>query len=179
MMFRLRFIVFIFFIAMLSLGCGIFYKGGNMLVRKLDAIILTRVDLPTMEEDAVIAGRRGGVVEQPPVVDGYQQSWNGTQPEEHIYVNYWLFQTVADAQKAADQWRYFISSQGDFQPEPTAAAVIGDATWRRPNRGSIWFVKNNVLVYIMARRPKVNQLALTRSVARKVEAKINGVLNPL
>ncbi len=157
-----------------------------MLVRKLDAIILTADDLPTMELDAVTSGGSGGVRKEPPVVDGFRQSWNGTQPEEHIYVDYWLFQTVADAQKAAAAWRRFIAAdaieingkiESAYQPEPNAEDVIGDATWRVENDASIWFfVKNNLLVYITARRPLVNQLPLTRSVARKIEAKIVAVL---
>ena len=177
MMFRFRFITFILLFAIAPLGCDILNKGENMLVRKLDAIILTADDLPTMEVDASSTLVIGGVRKQPPVVDGFIQTWDGTQPEEHIFVNYWLFQSVADAQKAAEQWRNFLSSQAFYQPEPNAEDVIGDVTLRIPESVSLWFVKNNVLVYIMARRPLVNQLTFTRSVARKIETKINAALN--
>ena len=185
-MFRLRFISFILILAMPPLGCGILYIGENMLVGKLNAILLTADDVPTMKLDPVVNRRRRGVVKQPPVIDGFSQSWNGTRPEEHIYVNYWLFQSVRDAQTAADEWRHFIASaaieingrtDSAYQPEPNAADVIGDATWRVADDASLWFVKNNVLVYIIARRPRVNQLKLTRTVARKIEAKINAALN--
>ena len=189
MKFQGRFIGFIFLSAIvLPLGCGVIYKrehkGADVLVRKLNAVILTATDLPTLEEDS---GRRiDGEIDQPPVIDGYIQYWDGARPEEHIGVRYWLFGSIADTQRAADQWRWTHSALGVevngkiepiLQPEPTAADVIGDATWRPANGSSIWFVKGNVLVYIQARRPKVNQLPLTRSVARKIEAKINAVLS--
>ena len=190
MMFRLRCIGFIFLIATVPLlGCPD-NKGENMfnieekikdieekmkekmLVGRLDAVLLTVDDLPTMELDGGMARRIDGIAKQPPVVDRFHQSWDGTQPEEHIYVRYWLFQSVADTQKAANHWYQFLGPQAFYQPEPNAADVIGDATWRIPDASSLWFVKNNVLVYIMDSSLLHNQLTLTRSVARKVEAKI-------
>ena len=191
-MFRCRFIAFILLLAIAPLGCNIINKGAiinkgeHMLVRKLDAVILTANDLPTMEINVSTTRRRGGTAKQPPIVDGFKQSWAGTQPEEHITINYWLFQSGADAQKAAYEWRGLIASaaieiNGEYdsvyQPEPNAEDVIGDATWRPTNKSDIWFVKNNVLVYIMTGGTTVNQLPLTRSVARKIETKINAVLN--
>ena len=191
MMFQRRFTAFIFILAIAPVGCHIsneaatFKKGDNMLVRNLDAILLTVDDLPTMAVDPTINHRIGGVGKQPQVVDGFEQSWDGNQPEEHIYVKYWLFSSTADAQTAADVWRNFIASaaieingriDSAYQPEPNAADVIGDATWRIANGASIWFVKNNVLIYVMKRRPEVNQLKFTRMVARKIEAKINAAL---
>ncbi|MDE0686286.1 MAG: hypothetical protein OXI63_25445, partial [Candidatus Poribacteria bacterium] len=173
MMFRCRFIAFIFLLAIAPLGCDILNKGEKMLVRKLDAVILTANDLPTMQVDVSTADRRGGMAKQPPVVDGFSHSWNGTQPEERFNIKYWLFQSVADARKAANHWQGFLASGGIYLPEPNAADVIGDATWRIPNNASIWFVKNNVLVYVRKGNPFVDQLPLTRSVARKIETKIN------
>ncbi|MDE0683829.1 MAG: hypothetical protein OXI63_13005 [Candidatus Poribacteria bacterium] len=153
-----------------------------MLVRKLDTIMLTANDLPTMELDTPMSGRSAGVRKEPPTVDGFYQTWDGTQPEKHImYIRYWLFRTVADTQNAADEWRSFIAAAAiqingqrvsAYQPEPNAEDVIGDATWRIANDASIWFMKNNVLVLITA-----NQLPLTRSVARKIETKINAALS--
>ena len=149
-----------------------------MLVRKLDAILLTTDDLPTtMELDISSSSSTPGFAKQPPVVDGFSQSWNGTQPEEPIHVSYWLFQSGTDAEKAAYQWCGLTASQGIHQPESNAEDVIGDVTLRIPGSASIWFVKNNVLVYIMARRPFINQLTWTRTVARKIETKINTALN--
>ena len=148
------------------------------MVRKLNAILLTTDDLPTtMKLDIGSSSTTSGLGKQPPVVDGFSQSWNSTRPEETISVSYWLFPSVSKAQTAAGQWRGFLSSQSSYEPVPNAAEVIGDATWRIENDSSIWFVKNNVLVYIMARRPFINQLKFTRSVARKIEAKINAASN--
>ena len=177
MMFRCRFITFISLFAIAPLGCTIPNTGEKMLVRKLNAIILTANDLPTMRVDTSSVFRIGGFAEEPSTVDGLLHYWDGTQPQEHIAVRYCLFHSVADAKKAANQWQRFVGAEAFFEPEPNAEDVIGDATWRVPNKASIWFVKNNVLVHIMARRPKINQLTLTRSVARKVEAKINAALN--
>ena len=63
-----------------------------------------------------------------------------------------------------------------YQPEPSAEDVIGDATWRIPNASSIWFVKNNVLVYISAGGHPSNRLQVVQEVARKIEARIEAVL---
>lgn len=195
MKFQGRFISFFFLSAIvLLLGCGVIYKeehkGADILVRKLNAVFLPANDLSTttMGLNTGVSrplNYRGG---KPPFAEGFSQSWNGPQPQERIAIRYWLFGSIADTQRAADQWRWTHSPLGVevngkiepiLQPEPTAADVIGDATWRPANKSSIWFVKENVLVYIQARRPKVNQLPLTRSVARKIEAKINAVLTPL
>lgn len=182
MIFRCRFIGFVFLFAMVLLGCNTINKGAvsnqgdQMLLRNLDAVILTVTDLPTMEEDNSSTDAIGGMAKQPPVVDGFKQSWNGTQPEEHLYVSYWLFRSVADTQKAANEWYTMLGAQAFYEPEPNAEEVIGDATWRIPNEPHFWFVKSNVLVYVMGRRPFIDQLPLTRSVARKIEAKIEAAL---
>ena len=158
-----------------------------MLVRKLDAVILTTNDLPTMQVDSRINFRIGGTLKQPPIVDGFSQVWHGTHPQESITLYYWLFQSVSDAEKAANQWRgintaslIVVNGEYDtpYQPESNAEDVIGNATWRIENKAHLWFVKNNVLVHITAGRDTLNhQLTLTRSVARKIETKINTALN--
>jgi len=164
-----------------------------MLVTRLDAILLTADDLPTLELDPVYNNPIRGPIKEPPVVEGFTHSWNGDQPEEDIRVRYWLFDSSDNAQKAADKWRSVIAQAGikingkresAYQPEINSSDIIGDATWRVIDDGqgrsgnSIWFVKNNVLVYVMGgARPGINQLPLTRAVARKIEAKIDAVLS--
>ena len=160
------------------LGCGILNKGDNTLVRKLDAVMLTTNDLPpTMELDVRSSFAIPAKRKFPPIVDSFSQSWDSTRREENIDVSYWLFRSVEDAKTAAGEWMGTLASAGIYRPEPRPENVIGDATWRIENNASIWFVKNNVLVFIMGRRPKINQLPFTRSVARKIEAKINTALN--
>ena len=94
MIFRCHFTAFILLFAIAPLGCNIINKGAiinkgeHMLVRKLDAVLLTVNDLSTMQMDVSTTHRRGGIGKQPPVVDGFSQSWNGTQPEEPIDVSY-------------------------------------------------------------------------------------------
>lgn len=174
-----RFIAFIFLFALLPLGCGILYQGENMLVRNLNAIILTAADLPTMKLDGSSTFRIRGLAKQPPVVYGFSQSWDRTQPEEYITVRYWLFRSVGGAKRAADKWRYYLGATAEFafQPELNAKDVIGDATWRVKNEPDIWFVQNNVLVCIMGKKASGNQPPLTNAVARKIEARINAALN--
>lgn len=183
MMFRCCLLVFIFLLVIAPLGCHILNKGAvvnkgkNMLVRNLDAVMLTANDLPTtMELDVRSSFAISGKRKFPSIVDGFLQSWNSTRPEEDISVSYWLLRSVEDARTAAGGWMGTLASAGIYLPEPRPENVIGDATWRIENNASIWFVKNNVLVYIMGGRPKINQLPFTRSVARKIEAKINAVL---
>ena len=181
--FQRRFIVFVSLLAMLLFGChisnqgAIFNKGESMLVRKLNAVMLMANDLPTMKLDTSSSFTITGLAEFPPIIDGFTQYWKGTQPEERITIHYWLLHSVEGAKKAAEDWRHFLASQGFYEPEPNPEDVIGDATWRIENASSLWFVKNNVLVYVMGGNPLVNQLTLTRSVARKIEAKINAALN--
>lgn len=176
MMFRLSLIAFIFLLSMALLGCAVINngsinnKGEEKLVKSLDAVILTVTDLPTMREGVGTPSHRVvGYADDPPVVDGFTQFWE-TQYEDRIRVRYWLFGSVTDAQAAA-AWRDLVALPM-HQPVGNAADIIGDATWSIPNKPNIWFVKSNVLVHITG-----NQLALTRSAARKIETKINAVLN--
>ena len=177
MMFRCCLLVFILLLVIAPLGCHILNKGEDMLVRKLDAVMLTANDLPaTMELDVsssfAISGRR----KFPPIVDGFTQTWDSTRPEENIDVHYWLLRSVKDGRTAGVKWMDTLASAGIYLPEPRPEDVIGDATWRIENKECILFVKNNVLVYIMGNNPLVNQIPFTRSVARKIEAKINAAL---
>ena len=80
----------------------------------------------------------------------------------------------------------------NWQPERNPEDIIGDATWHYIPWGHneweyhsthIVFVKNNVLVKIMAGKSSIMtdelssyQLQLARDVARKIEAKIVAVL---
>ena len=178
MMFRCCLLGFILLLGIAPLGCHILNKGDDMLVRTLDAVMLTANDLPaTMELDVRSSFAISGKRKLPPIVDGFLQSWNSTRPEEDISVSYWLLRSVEEAKTAAGEWMGTLASGGIYLPEPKPENVIGDATWRIKNNAAIWFVKNNVLVFIMGGRPRINQLPFTRSVARKIEAKINAALN--
>ena len=180
--FQRLFIVFVLLLAMPFLGCHIsngtiFSKGEAMLVRELNTVMLTANDLPIMKLDTSSSFTLPGLGKQPPVADGFTHYWKGIQPKERITISYWLLRSVDEAKKAAEDWRHFLASQGSYEPEPNPEDVIGDATWHIEKDSSLWFVKNNVLVHVMGGNPFVYQLTLTRTVARKIVAKIDAALN--
>ena len=124
-----------------------------------------------------------------PVIVGFRQWWSGG-----LNIKYWLFDSAPTAQKAAETGEHHISAAPmNWQFEPNPEDIIGDATWHHiPWEQNEWryrsthivFVKNNVLVHIMAGKPSImtpeisaNQLRFGRNVSRKIEAKIEAVLN--
>ena len=71
----------------------------------------------------------------------------------------------------------------NYYPESNSEEVIGDATLgyipKKPeihNITQLWFTKNNVLVYISIDGYPSDHLAFARSVARKIEGKIEAVI---
>ncbi|MCD6505104.1 hypothetical protein J7M22_00635 [Candidatus Poribacteria bacterium] len=152
-----------------------------MYVTRLDSIILTEDDLPNLKLTQAVPIR--GAWKEPPCLAGFHQYWDGNKEEEHIGVRYWLFDTIRNAQKAADKWRFAIAQgaviidgkpDSIYQPETDPNAIIGDKTWRAYD--CIWFVKANVLVHVSG-QSLIDQLSFTRMVARKIEAKISAELN--
>ena len=155
-------------------------------LRNLDPIILTQDDLPIMQVTSIhpISGTPGLSV-----IAGFRQWWSGD-----LNVKYWLFDAASTAKQAAETGAHHISAAPmNWQPERNPEDIIGNATWRHIHwehneweyrSTHIVFVKNNVLVNIMAGKPSImtdeisaNQLQLVRDVARKIEAKIEAVLN--
>ena len=182
MMFRLHFTVFIFLLAMVSLGCNvsnkgaISNKGGHILFRKLDPVLLIPADLPTMqlqESDHRIGG------DDPNIVLTLDQWWG-----KPLSVEYFLFDSASTARNAADNFSFrIVAAIPNSHRELNPNDVIGDATWRiipkqlwEKHWTRIWFVKNNVLVDIRADGPPSQQLQFVRDVARKIEAKMEAVL---
>lgn len=191
-MFRLRFISFTFLIVTtFSLGCNIINKGENKLVnkeekrlvKKLDPVLLTEDDFPSMRGTSTsIDPEIGTFTPEVSVITGLKQRWSGD-----LSIEYWLFDTADTAKKVANSGVHHISAVPmNWQPEPNPEDVIGDATWHHiPGRQwkyvrtHIVFVKSNVLVHISTGEPSQNQrhqLQFARDIARKVEAKIETVL---
>lgn len=178
-MFRLRFISFTFLIVTtFSLGCNIINKSENRLVRKLDPVLLTEDDLPSMQVTSIIEAFTPEVS----VITEFNQGWSGD-----LSIKYWLLDTADTANKVANSGVHHISAVPmNWQPEPNPDDIIGDATWRHiPGRQweyvhtQIVFVKSNVLVHISTGELSPNQrhqLQFARDIARKVEAKIETVL---
>lgn len=152
-----------------------------MLVKRIDSIILSENDLPGI---SMTSFPIRGPVKEPPCTEGLRQSWDGNKAEEHIAIHYWLFNSIEDAEVAADKWRYAIASglikvddkwESPYRPEAVPDFIFGDKTWR--SGSGIWFVQKNVLVYVMGRRPVPNQIDFTKEVASKIEKKITAVVS--
>ena len=164
-------------------------KGEPLLVRQLDVILLTADDLPprlTLKTShsfykrgaslRVVGFSQSWGAADPDVV-GFSQLWVGDPPEERIAVTYWLFESADAAEKSTELVPGVLVSEGIYQREIDAEAIIGDLTWcgLPPDNASLWFVKNNVLVFINP-SGTFDQLRFTRAVARKIEAEIASVL---
>ena len=186
-MFQLRFISFTFFIVTtFFLGCNIINKGENKLVnkeenrlvKKLDPVILTEDDLPSMQVTSIIETFTPEVS----AITEFNQGWS-----RDLSIKYWLLDTADTANKVASSGVHHISAvEVNWQPEPNPEDIIGDATWRHISwirrehvSTQIVFVKSNALVHISTGELSPNQLhqlQFARDIARKVEAKIETVL---
>ena len=172
MMFRLHIIGFLFLVTVTTPGCTVLF---NRVVR-LDPIILKKDDLPMMQ---LTSTRRSDLpTEDSSGPVGFHQMWDGRQ----LVVRYCLFGSSSTAQKAAAEgWTWRFAGLPNIHPELNPEDVIGDATWHyirdeRDEETNIMFVKNNVLVHIMASGHPSHRLQFVRDVARKIEVKIERVL---
>ena len=187
-MFRLRFISFTFLIVTaFSLGCNITNKGENGLVKKLDpvvltqdvvkkldSVILTRSDLPTWQLRREYANLSPS--KKSSVIVAFHQRWGGD-----LTVRYWLFNASSAARDEA-VWIGGTAGAGlHFKSESNPEEVIGDATWYHwkssEKRPTILFVQSNILVLVHLRDPSSKGMRFSENVARKIEAKIQAVLN--
>ena len=167
----------------MTIGCGVLFHVNRVV--KLHPVILTPEDLPTMQLTSSDSNRRpttrGPTLESAVIVE-FEQRWN----ENQLIVEYWLFDAAYTAKKAAETYRFRrVAGTSNHNLDRNPEEVIGDATWHlRPMRRwaphwttELYFVKNNVLVYITAKGHPSNQLRRVRDVARKIEAKINASSN--
>lgn len=177
----LSIIGFLTLVTTMQTGCGVLFNVNRVV--RLDPVILTQGDLPKMRLTSSRRGSRpsSGVPSMDfPVIVEFEQGWNGNQ----LTVGYWLFDSSYTAKKAADEYTFrMVAGVPDYQPESNPEDIIGDATWRiipkrwwEKDRTDLWFVKNNVVVYVSADGQSPDQLQFARDVARKIEAKIKAVL---
>lgn len=188
MIFRLRFIGFLLLLTTTQIGCGGFVNriiGSDPVLltqndlymiglTKSNRIHIRPDDLPVMQGTL---SNRSGFSKKSLVIVGFEQR------EVRGTVQYWLFDSASTAKKmAADGARWTCAAMPISQLEINPENVIGDATWRgifTTNRSkwgnsltTLWFVKYNLLVSV---RPD-EHLQYAQDVARKIEAKINAVL---
>lgn len=163
-MFRLRLIGFLLIGATTTIGCAIL--SNTYPVMSLHSILLTQDDLPTMQ---LTNERSSNPTKGSSHIVEFKQLWS-----EELVILYFLFTSTSAAQKAAPP--LFPDVEG-YRPEPNPEEVIGDATWRVGKPPGIYFVKHNVLVYVLVERPPAHRLPFARDVARKIEAKIEAVLS--
>ena len=173
----LNIIGFLLLVTTMTPGCGVLFNFSR--VMRLDPVILTQDDLPTMQ---LKENRRlDRFPEESSIIVGCEQRWIRNQ----LIVRYYLLHSVDAAQKVWKNPRgYRVAGPASFDPELNPENVIGDATWHytpkrqteRINDTEILFVKHNVAVLIMANGHPSSQLQFAREVARKIEAKITAVL---
>ena len=177
MIFRLRFIGFLLLVTTMLIGCGVLFNFNR--VMRLDPVVLTQDDLPTMR--LMENKRLDRFPEESSILVGCEQRWNVNQ----LNVRYYLFHSEYTAQKVwKNAWGYRVAGPASFDPELNPENIIGDATWNftpkrhteRINDTEILFVKHNVAVLIRANGHPSKQLQFAREVARKIEAKITAVL---
>ncbi|MYA70438.1 hypothetical protein F4141_13720 [Candidatus Poribacteria bacterium] len=177
MVFRLRIIGFLLLVTTPLIGCGILFNINR--VMRLDPVILTQDDFPKMR--LMENNRLDGFPKESAIIVGCEQRWNVNQ----LIVRYYLFDSEYTAQKVwKNAWGYRVARPTKFHPELNPEDVIGDATWHyipkrqteKINDIEILFVKNNVAVLVMANGHASNQLQFARDVARKIEARIEAVL---
>ena len=166
-----------------TIGCGVLFYVNRVV--KLHPVILTSGDHPTMQLTSSARNSRlttrGPALESAVIVE-FKQQWN----ENQLKVEYWLCDAAYTAKKAAEAYRFRSGARTpNHDLERNPEEVIGDATWHlRPMRRwapywttELYFVKNNVIVYITAKGHPSNKLRFVRDVARKIEAKINAASN--
>lgn len=167
---------FLLLVTTMQTGCGVLFNVNRVV--KLHPVILTQEDLPKMR---LTSSRRSGRPSKDfPIIVEFEQRWNGNQ----LTVGYWLFDSSYTAKKAAGEYTFrMVAGVPNYQPESNPENVIGDATWRiipkicgKKDTTDLWFVKNNVVVYVSADGQSPDQLQFARDVARKIEAKIEKVL---
>lgn len=173
----LNIIGFLLLMTTTTIGCGVLFNFSR--VMRLDPVILTQDDLPTMR--LMETKRLDRFPEESSIIVGCEQRWLRKQ----LVVRYYLFHSAHAAQKV---WKnpigYRVAGPAKFDPELNPENIIGDATWhytpqRQMERISdieILFVKHNVAVLVMANDHPSNQLQFVQDVARKIEAKITAVL---
>ncbi|HIE28606.1 TPA: hypothetical protein EYP66_15110 [Candidatus Poribacteria bacterium] len=108
--------------------------------------------------------------------------WIDNRPGKNVAIHYWIFDSPKDADLAAVKGRRYISArsiyidgkwESVYQPETELEGMFGDKTFSWQN--NILFVKSNVLVLVSEPGQQV-ELETIRSIARKIEAKLDAVL---
>lgn len=167
----LSIIGFLLLVIITSLGCGILSILSNAYpVMRLDPVLLTQDDLPTMRLTKHEPISRP--TEASSLIAESQQSWIWNEGRLAVY--YYLLRSTPDAKRPVFP---LFPAKAVFRPEPNPKEVIGDATWRVRTTlvTYIFFVKDNVEVHIMMGGRSSNRLQSVREVARKIEAKIAAV----
>ena len=168
---------FLLLLTTTTIGCGVLFNFSR--VMRLDPVILTQDDLPTMR--LMETKRLDRFPEESSIIVGCEQRWIRKQ----LIVRYYLFHSAHAAQKVwKNPWGYRVAGPAKFDPELNPENIIGDATWHytpqrqagRINDIEILFVKHNVAVLVMANEHPSNQRQFVQDVARKIEAKITAVL---
>ncbi len=167
---------FLLFVITILIGCGVFFNVNRVV--KLEPVVLKEYDLPMMRIRSNYRGSvpsRGGPPSGSSIIATFDQWWS-----RGLVVRYWLFDSWYTARKEAIWIGTRIGAGVHLQSESNPEDVIGDATWYHVDQksgekgGLLLFAKNNVLV--MVSPDNSANLQFAREVARKIEAKIEAVL---
>lgn len=164
---------FLLLVTTTLIGCGVFFNVNRVV--RLNPVVLEEHDLPMMRITSSHSGSDPSKGSSIIVV--FNQHWS-----EGLFVRYRLFDSWHTARKEAIWIGTRIGAGVNLQPEANPEDVIGDATWYHVDRKSgekstpLLFAKNNVLVEVNTDERSAN-LQFAQDVARKIEAKIQAVLN--
>lgn len=155
------------------------------MIKDLDSIKLTNDELPVsarLSSSRPILSPMSPA--EPKCLAGYcDRWWINSEPGKNVAIHYWIFASPQDAEQVAVEGRKYLSArsiyldgkwESIYQPETKIESMFGDKTWSWKN--NILFVNSNVVVLVSEPGQQV-ELAIIRSIARKIEAKIDIALN--
>jgi len=155
------------------------------MIKRLDLIKITDDEMPV---SARLSSSRPILSPTSPAdpecLDGWcDRWWIDNKPGKNVAIHYWIFESPKDAEQVAVEGRKYLSArsiyidgkwESIYQPETDTESVFGDKTWSWKN--NILFVKSNVVVLVSEPGLQV-ELATIRSIARKIEEKIDTALD--
>jgi len=157
------------------------------MIKILDSIKLTNDEMPVparLSSSRPILSPASPSKSRPKCLAGWcDRWWINNEPGKNVAIHYWIFESPQDAKQVAVEGRKYLSArsiyidgkwESIYQPETKIESMFGDKTWSWKN--NILFVKNNAVVLVSEPGQQV-ELETIRSIARKIEEKLDTALN--